>query len=100
MTTDVAIVVRDGPRATRTTSRAAGTSSPARWRRSRPLGLVGRRAALPGRRRLDRRVHRRAAAAAAPREVVAVDVGYGQLAWALQQDERVAVHDRTNIREI
>lgn len=34
------------------------------------------------------------------REVVAVDVGYGQLAWRLQQDERVAVHDRTNIREL
>ena len=34
------------------------------------------------------------------REVVAVDVGYGQLVWALQQDPRVRVHDRTNIREI
>ncbi len=33
-------------------------------------------------------------------EVVAVDVGYGQLVWALQQDPRVRVHDRTNIREI
>ena len=32
--------------------------------------------------------------------VVAVDVGYGQLAWALRQDERVSVHDRTNVREI
>ncbi|WP_370619691.1 TlyA family RNA methyltransferase [Mumia sp. Pv 4-285] len=34
------------------------------------------------------------------REVVAVDVGYGQLVWALQQDPRVAVHDRTNVREL
>ncbi len=34
------------------------------------------------------------------REVVAVDVGYGQLAWRLQQDERVQVHDRTNVREL
>jgi 23S rRNA (cytidine1920-2'-O)/16S rRNA (cytidine1409-2'-O)-methyltransferase len=34
------------------------------------------------------------------REVVAVDVGYGQLAWALRTDERVRVHDRTNIREL
>jgi 23S rRNA (cytidine1920-2'-O)/16S rRNA (cytidine1409-2'-O)-methyltransferase len=34
------------------------------------------------------------------REVVAVDVGYGQLAWRLQQDERVRVHDRTNIRDL
>jgi 23S rRNA (cytidine1920-2'-O)/16S rRNA (cytidine1409-2'-O)-methyltransferase len=32
--------------------------------------------------------------------VVAVDVGYGQLAWSLQQDERVSVHDRTNVREL
>ena len=32
--------------------------------------------------------------------VVAVDVGYGQLAWRLQQDERVTVHDRTNIRDL
>lgn len=33
-------------------------------------------------------------------EVVAVDVGYGQLAWQLRQDPRVQVFDRTNIREI
>lgn len=33
-------------------------------------------------------------------EVVAVDVGYGQLAWSLRQDPRVHVHDRTNIREL
>ena len=32
------------------------------------------------------------------REVVAVDVGYGQLIWRLQDDERVRVLDRTNIR--
>jgi len=34
------------------------------------------------------------------REVVAVDVGYGQLVWALQSDERVLVHDRTNVRTL
>ncbi len=34
------------------------------------------------------------------REVVAVDVGYGQLVWSLQSDERVHVFDRTNIRAI
>ena len=34
------------------------------------------------------------------REVVAVDVGYGQLAWQLQSDERVVVHDRTNVRDL
>ena len=33
-------------------------------------------------------------------EVVAVDVGYGQLAWSLRSDERVVVHDRTNIRDL
>jgi 23S rRNA (cytidine1920-2'-O)/16S rRNA (cytidine1409-2'-O)-methyltransferase len=33
-------------------------------------------------------------------EVVAVDVGYGQLAWRLRQDERVRVHDRVNIRDL
>jgi 23S rRNA (cytidine1920-2'-O)/16S rRNA (cytidine1409-2'-O)-methyltransferase len=33
-------------------------------------------------------------------EVVAVDVGYGQLVWRLRSDERVRVHDRTNIRGI
>jgi 23S rRNA (cytidine1920-2'-O)/16S rRNA (cytidine1409-2'-O)-methyltransferase len=31
-------------------------------------------------------------------EVVAADVGYGQLAWSLQTDERVRVLDRTNVR--
>ncbi|MBK7624655.1 MAG: TlyA family RNA methyltransferase [Kineosporiaceae bacterium] len=32
--------------------------------------------------------------------VIAVDVGYGQLVWSLQQDERVSVLDRTNVREL
>jgi 23S rRNA (cytidine1920-2'-O)/16S rRNA (cytidine1409-2'-O)-methyltransferase len=32
--------------------------------------------------------------------VVCVDVGYGQLAWPLQQDPRVTVLDRTNVREL
>jgi 23S rRNA (cytidine1920-2'-O)/16S rRNA (cytidine1409-2'-O)-methyltransferase len=31
-------------------------------------------------------------------EVVAVDVGYGQLAWRIRTDERVRVLDRTNVR--
>jgi 23S rRNA (cytidine1920-2'-O)/16S rRNA (cytidine1409-2'-O)-methyltransferase len=34
------------------------------------------------------------------REVVAVDVGYGQLVWRLQSDPRVRVHDRTNVRAL
>jgi 23S rRNA (cytidine1920-2'-O)/16S rRNA (cytidine1409-2'-O)-methyltransferase len=33
-------------------------------------------------------------------QVVAVDVGYGQLVWRLQSDERVQVHDRTNVRAL
>jgi len=33
-------------------------------------------------------------------KVYAVDVGYGQLAWQLQQDERVVVLDRTNVKTI
>ena len=32
--------------------------------------------------------------------VYAVDVGYGQLAWKLRQDPRVAVIERTNIRHM
>jgi 23S rRNA (cytidine1920-2'-O)/16S rRNA (cytidine1409-2'-O)-methyltransferase len=32
------------------------------------------------------------------RRVIAVDVGYGQLAWALRQDPRVVVLERTNAR--
>ena len=34
------------------------------------------------------------------REVVAVDVGYGQLVWRLRNDARVRVHDRTNVRAL
>lgn len=32
--------------------------------------------------------------------VVCVDVGYGQLAWALRSDDRVTVMDRTNVRAL
>ena len=34
------------------------------------------------------------------RRVYAVDVGYGQLAWALRQDPRVVVCERANIRHL
>lgn len=34
------------------------------------------------------------------REVIAVDVGYGQLIWRLQNDPRVTVLDRTNMRHL
>lgn len=34
------------------------------------------------------------------KSVVAVDVGYGQLIWRLQNDDRVEIFDRTNVRSI
>ncbi|MEJ0014579.1 MAG: TlyA family RNA methyltransferase [Actinomycetota bacterium] len=34
------------------------------------------------------------------KDVVAVDVGYGQLAWELRQDPRVIILDRTNVRHL
>jgi 23S rRNA (cytidine1920-2'-O)/16S rRNA (cytidine1409-2'-O)-methyltransferase len=37
---------------------------------------------------------------AGAREVVAVDVGYGQLAWPIRTDERVVVLERTNVRTL
>lgn len=37
---------------------------------------------------------------AGARQVVAVDVGYGQLAWSLRTDERVRVFERTNVRTL
>jgi 23S rRNA (cytidine1920-2'-O)/16S rRNA (cytidine1409-2'-O)-methyltransferase len=33
-------------------------------------------------------------------QVVAVDVGYGQLDWSLRSNPRVVVHDRTNVRHL
>jgi 23S rRNA (cytidine1920-2'-O)/16S rRNA (cytidine1409-2'-O)-methyltransferase len=33
-------------------------------------------------------------------EVVAVDVGYGELAWSLRNDDRVKVHERTNVKTL
>jgi 23S rRNA (cytidine1920-2'-O)/16S rRNA (cytidine1409-2'-O)-methyltransferase len=37
---------------------------------------------------------------AGAQHVVAVDVGYGQLAWGLRTDPRVTVLDRTNVRSL
>jgi 23S rRNA (cytidine1920-2'-O)/16S rRNA (cytidine1409-2'-O)-methyltransferase len=34
------------------------------------------------------------------RHVIAVDVGYGQLAWSLRSDDRVTVLERTNVRHL
>lgn len=33
-------------------------------------------------------------------KVYAIDVGYGELAWSLRQDDRVVVMERTNVRHI
>ena len=79
--------------------RAAATNSPERSTHSRQLGSRSRDGW-----RLTQG-HRRGASptyscvAALPR-VIAVDVGYGQLAWSIRQDPRVTVLDRTNVREL
>lgn len=98
VTTDVAIVVIDDPDrpdyASRGGHKLAGALAV-----FGPLGLE-----VAGRRCLDAGastggftdVLLRAGAA----QVVAVDVGYGQLVWRLQNNERVVVHDRTNVREL
>jgi 23S rRNA (cytidine1920-2'-O)/16S rRNA (cytidine1409-2'-O)-methyltransferase len=98
VTTDVAIVVRDDPDRPDYASRG-GHKLAGALAAFEPRGLT-----VAGRRCLDAGastggftdVLLRAGAS----EVVAVDVGYGQLVWRLQNDERVAVHDRTNVREL
>jgi 23S rRNA (cytidine1920-2'-O)/16S rRNA (cytidine1409-2'-O)-methyltransferase len=98
VTTDVAIVVVEDPDRPDYVSRG-GHKLAGALAAFGPLGLE-----VAGRRCLDAGastggftdVLLRAGA----REVVAVDVGYGQLAWSLRSDERVQVHDRTNIREV
>ena len=98
VTTDADLVVRDDPDRPDYASRGAHKLLGA-LAAFGPLGLE-----VAGRRCLDAGastggftdVLLRAGAA----EVVAVDVGYGQLVWALQNDPRVQVHDRTNVREI
>jgi 23S rRNA (cytidine1920-2'-O)/16S rRNA (cytidine1409-2'-O)-methyltransferase len=98
VSTDVALVVVDDPSKPDYVSRG-GHKLAGALAAFEPLGLSVR-----GRRCLDAGastggftdVLLRAGAA----EVVAVDVGYGQLAWSLRTDERVVVHDRTNIRDL
>jgi 23S rRNA (cytidine1920-2'-O)/16S rRNA (cytidine1409-2'-O)-methyltransferase len=98
VTTDVAIVVTADPDRPDYVSRG-GHKLAGALAAFAPQGLV-----VEGRRCLDAGastggftdVLLRAGAA----EVVAVDVGYGQLAWSLQQDPRVQVHDRTNVRDL
>ena len=98
VTTDVALVVRDDPERPDYVSRG-GHKLAGALAAFGPLGLV-----VAGRRCLDAGastggftdVLLRAGAA----EVVAVDVGYGQLAWSLRSDDRVRVLDRTNVRDL
>jgi 23S rRNA (cytidine1920-2'-O)/16S rRNA (cytidine1409-2'-O)-methyltransferase len=98
VTTDVAVLVAEDPDRPDYVSRG-GHKLAGALQVFGPLGLI-----VAGRRCLDAGastggftdVLLRAGAA----EVVAVDVGYGQLAWSLQSDERVTVHDRTNIRDL
>ena len=98
VTTDLAIVVREDPDRPDYVSRG-GHKLAGALAAFEPRGLV-----VAGRRCLDAGastggftdVLLRAGAS----EVVAVDVGYGQLAWSLQSDDRVIVHDRTNVREL
>ena len=98
VTTDVALVVVEDPDRPDYVSRG-GHKLAGALAVFEPMGLQVR-----GRRCLDAGastggftdVLLRAGAA----EVIAVDVGYGQLAWSLQSDERVVVHDRTNIRDL
>jgi 23S rRNA (cytidine1920-2'-O)/16S rRNA (cytidine1409-2'-O)-methyltransferase len=98
VTTDVAIVVRDDPGRPDYASRG-GHKLAGALAAFEPVGLV-----VAGRRCLD------AGASTGgftdvllrhgARQVVAVDVGYGQLAWGLRSDDRVLVRDRTNVREL
>jgi len=98
VTTDVAIVVTEGEHGPDYVSRGAHKLVGA-LAAFTPLGLR-----VAGRRCLDAGastggftdVLLRSGAA----EVIAVDVGYGQLHWSLQRHERVVVHDRTNVRGV
>jgi 23S rRNA (cytidine1920-2'-O)/16S rRNA (cytidine1409-2'-O)-methyltransferase len=98
VTTDVAIVVTESEHGPDYVSRGAHKLAGA-LAAFRPAGL-----GVSGRRCLDAGastggftdVLLRAGAA----EVVAVDVGYGQLDWSLRQDPRVLVHDRQNVRAL
>ncbi|NYD42003.1 TlyA family rRNA (cytidine-2'-O)-methyltransferase [Nocardioides panaciterrulae] len=98
VTTDVALVVADDPDRPDYVSRG-GHKLAGALAAFEPAGLV-----VQGRRCLDAGASTGGFTDVLLRhgagQVVAVDVGYGQLAWKLQQDERVVVHDRTNVREL
>jgi 23S rRNA (cytidine1920-2'-O)/16S rRNA (cytidine1409-2'-O)-methyltransferase len=98
VTTDVAIVVREDPDRVDYVSRGghklAGALSAFA---SVGVGVAGKRCLDAG---ASTGGFTDVLLRAGAREVVAVDVGYGQLAWSLQSDDRVVVHDRTNVREL
>jgi 23S rRNA (cytidine1920-2'-O)/16S rRNA (cytidine1409-2'-O)-methyltransferase len=98
VTTDVALVVLDDPDHPDYVSRG-GHKLAGALAAFEPLGL-----SVEGRRCLDAGASTGGFTDVLLRhgagEVVAVDVGYGQLAWSLRQDPRVHVHDRTNVRDL
>ena len=98
VTTDVAIVVSDDPDRPDFVSRG-GHKLAGALAAFTPLGL-----SVESRRCLDAGASTGGFTDVLLRQgasqVIAVDVGYGQLAWRLQQDERVEVHDRTNVRDL
>ena len=55
---------------------------------------------LYGYRCFHRGIYRLYAAERAPQKVYSVDVGHGQLAWKLRQDERVVCMEKTNFRYV
>ena len=63
------------------------------------FGIRRRRPARARHRRVDRRLHRRAAAARRG-DVIALDVGHGQLDWRLRNDPRVIVREGVNARAL
>ena len=65
-----------------------------------PRGLRGRRSALPGRRRLDRRVHRRPAAARCPRGGGGRRRATASSPGGCSRTSGCVVHDRTNVRDL
>ena len=94
----------DGRRGDRDARRRVAAVRLARRRASSPPPSTGSRSTRRARRCLDAGAStggftdallQRGAA-----DVVAVDVGYGQLAWALRTDDRVTVLERTNVRDL
>ena len=88
---EVRLIGEDFPYVSRGGLKLRGRAAPVADRHARPHRLR--------RGRLDRRLHRLPAAAWC-RHVIAVDVGYGQLAWRLRNDPRVTLLERTNIRHL